>query len=686
MNNPLSSLSSISRYSDAMSQDRFLSEYEEKINELKDHFRAYKSLERETNLAGSGKFLHHTNYEFRKNAYVTALEDLQRFVHVHRELFDATKVSSLLGCPSKELNPEERIFHRIWVGGRIPEDTKESIRQWEDCLAYLNREAAINYRSYLWVWNREQVITDPSFEAIQDNTSDILGYYNLGNARLIVRSIQAMSRQNAIVDLEMMEELVKKRFYNYLSDYYRDVLLYLFGGIYMDIDTIPHRYASIYLAKPEVPDFHEYRKANSMGGEIEANISWVNIWKFEGGVQIAKRNNPAVKAIVEEMNRRLKAISRPLKGMAHDLSDKDLQTSLMLYRATYEVWAADLGVSFMPLDKICRNNSVFLIRKTERVILGLDGFRLEYDPTTKSSMPLNPEEKWHRERTLSALKELNWNLPDPLGLADHSRILYADETPRLGYNLQLRAKNPKFNFYAFATDDKDLHRVNDMFGRYLLYSNRERIAKSHFWIEIKAAVPPESVVCLVEGKDLSEAQKDRLAFLLLETSYLEYCSVGNKANLHKIPLQRKQNIDQNIDFCKAMLDGSGKLLGFYIGGRFDELLKVEFKSYYRDEVKPLDDAYDRFVATRVRADDYFLSSTAVEPKCRGQGHFRFMFESMLAEARRTGCKRIVLTVWENSAAVDLYVRMGFRQVDIFQYPFDLFFENLLLMELTLSEA
>jgi len=668
-----------------MGHEEFIAGYEERIKDIKSEFEAYKSLEKQDLSEGKSKFLHNMDYENKKNKYVQALEDIQRFVISNQVFFDVTKVSSILGCPSKELLHDERIFHRLWVGGQIPEDTKESIRQWHEAAKFVKRESSVIYESYLWVWNKAQIINDSAFELCENDEDYTIGYYHIGSAKEIVKSIYVMSAKNSFVDLEMMQELIDKKFYNYLSDYYRDVFLYLFGGIYMDIDTIPHRFASVYLSKPEVPNYYEYKISPTTGTEIKTLISWANIWQFEGGVQIAKRGNPAVKAIVDEMNLRLKKISRPIKGIAHDPSDKDMKTSLQLYDATYVVWASDLRKTYIPLDELAKEHSTLLVRKTERVLLGLTGFRLEYDPTTNSSMPLTPEEKWHHDNTIDNLNQRNWRLDNPLDLADFASIIYADEVPRLGYNLQVRAENSKFNYYAFATDDNNLHRVNDLFGRYLLYVNRAKMAKPNFWVTTKAKKSTEELVLyLYQGKTLTNVQKDRMAFLLLETSYLEYCSIGNKLHLHKVALQRIQNIDQNIDFCWAIFINS-EMIGFYIAGVVSELKKINFTSYYRDEVKHLDEAYDAFVEKNIKLEDYFLSSLAIEQKYRGLGYFKFMFAQNIKQAKQCNCKRIVLTVWEKGEALQLYLKIGFKFVDTFDYAYNLFYERLYLLEYALTE-
>ncbi|OHV98747.1 hypothetical protein AKG95_06015 [Janthinobacterium lividum] len=82
-------------------------------------------------------------------------------------------------------------------------------------------------------------------------------------------------------------------------------------------------------------------------------------------------------------------------------------------------------------------------------------------------------------------------------------------------------------------------------------------------------------------------------------------------------------------------------------------------SYYRDDMKALDDAYDAFVLAHARADDCFVSSLAIDEKYRGQGLFRQMFHEIRDLASRKGCARISLTVWEKSEALQVYLHRGF---------------------------
>ncbi|NHZ34378.1 GNAT family N-acetyltransferase [Massilia sp. CCM 8692] len=185
------------------------------------------------------------------------------------------------------------------------------------------------------------------------------------------------------------------------------------------------------------------------------------------------------------------------------------------------------------------------------------------------------------------------------------------------------------------------------------------------------------------GAQIGEAQRDRMAALLFATSYLEYCSFGNRLRLPLVALQRRQNIDPYIAHARGLFDGAGCFSGFYTAATIAEFARVNAVSYYRDEMRAMDAAYDAFIALHARADDLFVASLAVEERCRGRGLLNLMLADIEALARGKGSARIVLTVWENSAAFSIYLHKGWRSCAVFDYAAELFFDRLHFMELVL---
>lgn len=187
----------------------------------------------------------------------------------------------------------------------------------------------------------------------------------------------------------------------------------------------------------------------------------------------------------------------------------------------------------------------------------------------------------------------------------------------------------------------------------------------------------------VPGPRIADAQRDRMAALLFATSYLEYCSFGNRLRLPLVALQRRQNIDPYIAHAHGLYDAAGRFKGFYTAATIAEFGQVDAVSYYRDEMRAMDAAYDAFIALHAREDDLFVSSLAVEEHYRGRGLLNLMLAHLTALARSKGSPRIVLTVWENSAAMGIYLVKGFRSCAVFDYAAELFFDRLHFMELVL---
>ncbi|CDG81013.1 GNAT family N-acetyltransferase [Janthinobacterium agaricidamnosum] len=182
------------------------------------------------------------------------------------------------------------------------------------------------------------------------------------------------------------------------------------------------------------------------------------------------------------------------------------------------------------------------------------------------------------------------------------------------------------------------------------------------------------------GRSLADEHKNHIASLLFSTSYLEYCSFGNKLNLPLRQLQRRQNVDPYLDQLTGLFDGAHRFSGFFTAATLAEFGNVGSVSHYRDEMKPMDDAYDAFIAAHARDGDFFVASLAVAEHCRGQGWFNIMLKEIERRAREKNSQRIVLTVWENSDALQVYLKKGFRSSGIFDYAYPLFFDRLHLLE------
>lgn len=202
-----------------------------------------------------------------------------------------------------------------------------------------------------------------------------------------------------------------------------------------------------------------------------------------------------------------------------------------------------------------------------------------------------------------------------------------------------------------------------------------------------AAAAPEAPVAFIPGAGLDAAARDRMAELLFSTSYLEYCSAANKLRLPLRDLQRLQNIEPYISHVRAMVErgggderGDSSFAGFFTAATVREFAAVHAVSHYREEVKAMDAAYDAFIAWNARDEDFFVGSLAIEGRYQGRGWFGHMLAEIERLARSHASPRIVLTVWESSAAMPIYLRRGFTVCDSFSYAYELFFDRLHFLE------
>jgi GNAT superfamily N-acetyltransferase len=179
----------------------------------------------------------------------------------------------------------------------------------------------------------------------------------------------------------------------------------------------------------------------------------------------------------------------------------------------------------------------------------------------------------------------------------------------------------------------------------------------------------------VPGHAVPAADLDRMAALLFETSYLEYCSVANRLALPPRQLQRRQNIDPWLQHIVALYEGA-RLAGFYNAATLAQYAATPAVNHYRDEVQAMDAAYDAFVTRHAGVDELFVASLAIEPACRGRGLLDVLLADVARTGRRLGCAGICLTVWQSSAALPMYERRGFTLRGTFDNAYPLFFDRL----------
>lgn len=94
-----------------------------------------------------------------------------------------------------------------------------------------------------------------------------------------------------------------------------------------------------------------------------------------------------------------------------------------------------------------------------------------------------------------------------------------------------------------------------------------------------------------------------------------------------------------------------------------------------------------YIFLRVLMGKVHIMKVAVVPDWRRQGLATRLTEQALAEARREGCGRAILEVrTSNTAAIRLYIHLGFEAVGEHKYYYGPAGENALVMAKNLKEA
>ncbi|QGH60095.1 TcdA/TcdB catalytic glycosyltransferase domain-containing protein [Serratia proteamaculans] len=637
--------------------DLFRAEYEARINDLKFEFVKYQ---REASL-------------LLLERYQRGVVQLREWRATHGHLFDAARCSSLFCVPTRLLAASEKRLHRIWLGGAIPDDAREVISQWGDAQQAVSNSEGNDWVGMLWVWDARQLARDACFIPAAATKIGYLGEYDAGNHRLQVHSLSELAQKRVGDNLRFIHQLHDKRYYATLSDYFRFLILIEMGGLYMDIDTLPHRSATLFLIKPEVPDYLQFLP----GGEV-SHVSWLNLFLDETGMIISRKGDIS-------LCRMLAGLDQIYAAQSGDVPDKNPVYERKLFDPFYQLWSRHIGCAFLSHDRFCRDYGVMYNAVPQAVTCGIRGMRLLEDVITNEQLPLSQDEQFSYRQCVSRLEQVDWQLEQPLDLARYAEIFTVDEVPRMAYPAQIRSDIDHYHYYSVLSHDRRLDRVNQLFGEYLIADNRRQITAGNYWCPtagVGGAVWPElrGALHFLPGRQASETDKTRMAKLIFATSYLEYCSIGNRAGLDLVSLQQAQNIEPYLGLITVAYDRRGEFVGFFNAATISELYGIEADYHYRDEIRPLDEAYDSFVQSLCTADDYFICSLAIESQFRGQGHFNQLFALIKQRAQQHQAKNIVLCVWQRSDASQIYLNKGFRVRGVFDQAWSLFFDRLLFLE------
>jgi len=593
-----------------------------------------------------------------QHAFNVAVEELRIFFNQTPEL--ARTASSLYVVPTIELLPEQRLIHRIWLGSPVPFEVNEAIRQWFCAIEQVASLTPAPFRQILWVWQKEQIQSDPRFRGRPGEDIYQLGEIITTKGIMQVNSLQRLTDHYPGCNDYILNQLHQQRYYATLSDYFRLLILNKYGGIYMDADTLPYKPVSWFLFKPELPVIQHFPE----GKKEAAYLSWLNLFLDETGMIIAAKDDIAIADIFFRLN-------QAYAGLPERVPPKNSMWERQIFELFYAIWCEHWMTTFISHDNFCQHYGVFYREHKEPVLCGVRGMRLQEDIISGERRPLSKAEQNSYRQAIRQLDAVDWTLKDALDLKQYCEIYSVNEVPRIAYSLQMRSDIEHFHYYSVLSEDPLLDRVNALFGHYLLKSNGENMATGNFWqtvgrhsdaAAVQAPVQSEEII-FVPGLESNDEDRNKMARLIFSTSYLEFCSVANPRRMDIISLQRAQNIDPWLGFITTIVTPGGDFTGFFTAGLMAQLKQNPVEYLYREEMFSLDLDYDRFVEKNSCSKDYFIVSLALEATARGKGYFRLLMAESERQAIAQGATRITLCVWENSRAYSLYLKYGFCQID-----------------------
>lgn len=610
--------------------------------------------------------------------YQVELEQLRSYFTFHPEL--RLQASSFFAVPTRELPDDQRFIHRIWLGGIPPFEVSQAIDQWFCAIKAVQRQGVTAFRQILWVWEAGQMNEETHFNACQGSDPDQLGILVTPQGEMQINALSSLLTRYPGTAKALIFRLYEKGYYATLSDYFRLLILNRHGGVYMDADTLPYKPVGWFLLKPEIPDFLHL----PVQGEEGVRLSCLNLYLDETGMIIAAKDDHSLKQISDELNEAY--LRLPVR-----VPDKNIIWERQVFGLFYAIWRKHLSRTLISHDDFCQQFAVFTSGVKEAVPCGIKGMRLLEDIITGEKRPLSAEESVSYQRAVTQLSAQGWTLTNPLLLSHYAEVYDLDEHPRIAYSLQMRSEVEHFHYYSVLSEDRDLDRVNALFGRYLLARNQQAIDAGNFWQPVLHWRQGEDVsreeqpftpaaLIFIRGEESTSQQRNQMAKLIFSTSYLEYCSVGNPAGLDIVALQRAQNIEPWLAFTTLVCTPEEEFAGFFISGLTRDLERQKVPSLYREEIHQLDRNYQEFVASHSQPGDYFIASLALEPLQRGKGYFQQMLKEIYCHAGLLDAKRITLCCWERSDARLNWHRQGFRQKASLKSCQPLFGDQVIFME------
>ncbi|GFM11840.1 MULTISPECIES: GNAT family N-acetyltransferase [Enterobacter] len=571
----------------------------------------------------------------------------------------AGDLSSLFAVPVTELACNERILHRIWLGGLLPRNVEQTIMQWQQAISV----SSDDFQQMLWVWDIQQLETDSRFVLQHGNDPLQLGVLFLPGALVRVNSLSKLVSSLDNILSFMLQQLHTKGYYATLSDFFRLAILVEYGGVYIDADTLPAPPASLFLHKPEIPDFITPNNQR---------ICWLNLYLDETGMIIARREN-------QELSSLLTQLSQIYRDWPQPVTDKTAYSERAIFEPFYKLWCEQLGVTQLSHMDFCQKYSVFGFDRLHERVCGIKGMRLQEDIHGGTYCALSAEELENYDFTIERLKERKWKLASPFDLEHISRMFSERELLQIAYAPQLRAEIPYYHYYGVLSNDEQLDKVNSLFCDYLIALNGKMISAGDYWETVK--YNSYSILWFIPATLTTKCEQLCMAKLMFLTSYLEYCSVDNVFATDVITLQFRQNIEPFLHFITALYDSRGKLIGFINAARITDYDTVKVEFSYRNSIRPLEDAYELFIARHSFENDFFIASVALKAEEQGKGYFSQVLSWAIKDAKQQGLQRITLCVWQSSPARLIYLNKGFTVVGAMRQEVRRFSDELIFMAL-----
>ncbi len=455
-------------------------EYEVLIRDLKSEFLASKHWELECALHKIDARTATARSSLLQQNYKNRLRELREFVQRHFARFDAEHVSSLIGLPTKPLQDDERLMHRIWLGGALPSLAIQAMRQWEEALDEVERNKDGRYRLALWVWDAAQVAADPLFLPGAGSSKYTIGRYAVGRRVLSVNSVAALARDLCPAATQMLAGLHARHYFIHLSELLRLLVLRQYGGMYLDVDTVPYKSATVFLAKPELPDYVDCRLDPRSGKIRQSPLSWLSLSRDEHTLLAARKSNPSVTRLAQTLADGFGRIDAPMPDARAGGAPVRHYASL-LQAATDAAWKSQADATSLAHDEMARSHSVLHDSGKETVLRGLRGMRLLVDARSRMLRPLDAVEQASYRRCVDALDQTDWRLAHPAALEGIADLAYSHESPRMAYAPRLRAEAQGCHYRALLSEDDKLDRVNSLFAAYAIHKNAEQIGKGYFW-------------------------------------------------------------------------------------------------------------------------------------------------------------------------------------------------------------